>query len=213
MAAPEAAVRSVGAGAYGTPVALRLAAEVGRPAGEVAGLIARRLSGSAVEGGFITVFVDPGTLVESIVADEGASFEGLLVGGWPDRPRTFDNPGFVVRYAYARAAAVRRRAADSGVTAGRPVLGHELEMELVGLLGGLHGWVERAVRERDAGALERQLVRVAEAYHKVYEGCPALPVDEEPGAVHRGRVTLAAAVQVAVGNGLRMLGETPRERI
>jgi arginyl-tRNA synthetase len=58
------------------------------------------------------------------------------------------------------------------------------------------------------------LVRLADGFHDVYERCPALPQGgEEPGALHAARVTLAGAARVALGNGLKMIGETPRERI
>ncbi len=60
----------------------------------------------------------------------------------------------------------------------------------------------------------RCLERLAGAYHDVHERCPALPRgDEKPGAVHAARVTLAEAARIALGNGLNMIGETPRERI
>lgn len=200
-----------------TPVVLR--AGRGRAGAEV---VAERLrewpgvGGVEVGGdGFLTIRVaEPGALAAGIVA-AGRAYGRVLSGGWPDRPRTFQNPGFSVRYAYARAAAVQRRADDLGVAGGDPVgLGDVRELRLLGCLGELPGRSAQAVRERDAEPLKRQLERVADAYHEVYERCPALPVgDERPGAVHGARRTLAEATRIAIGNGLHMIGEEPRERI
>ncbi|TDD66330.1 hypothetical protein E1298_40470 [Actinomadura rubrisoli] len=80
--------------------------------------------------------------------------------------------------------------------------------------GDLPGRAAQAARERDARPLVFCLERVAGAYHDVHERCPAVPRgDEKPGAVHAGRVSLAEAARIALGNGLNMIGETPRERI
>ncbi|SEF92267.1 arginyl-tRNA synthetase [Thermomonospora echinospora] len=229
LAAPvpaEAPLSGFGVGEYGTPVALRLAARERRPAAEVAKTIAGRLVGRPglrdvrVTGpGFLTITVEePGALAAGVIA-AGASYgrvEGtVLEGGWPDRPRTFDNPGFSVRYAYARAAAVQRRAEDLGIPLGDPrFLQEPREGVLLALLAELPSRVEQAVRERDAVPLERHLERVADAYHRVFEQCSALPAgDEKPGAVHAARRTLAEAVRIALTNALNMIGESPRERI
>ncbi|TDE30196.1 DALR anticodon-binding domain-containing protein, partial [Actinomadura sp. 6K520] len=88
------------------------------------------------------------------------------------------------------------------------------ELALVGALGDVQARAGQAERERDARPLMLCLERVAGAYHDVHERCPAVPKgDEEPGAMHAGRVGLAEAVQVVLGNGLNVIGETPRERI
>ncbi|MFI6518626.1 DALR anticodon-binding domain-containing protein [Spirillospora sp. NPDC050679] len=203
-----------GAGVYGSPLALRLGID-----GEI---LARRLRGVAgvervtVVKGFLTIFVDPGRLAEDVVA-EGASYGVARVpgAGWPEWPRTFGNPGFSVRYAYARAASVRRWAEDLQVRPG-PVAGsrEDEELALLGVLAEVPERARQAERERDAAPFVRCLERLAGAYHDVHERCPALPKgDEKPGAVHAARVTLAEAARIALGNGLNMIGETPRERI
>lgn len=213
-------------GSYGTPVALRLAAAHRRPARDVANAIAERLTGrpsiaeARVSGrGFLTVVVDrPGALAAGILA-EGPSYgrvDGVtLHGGWPDRPRTFDNPGFSVRYAYARAAAIQRRAEALGIPLGDPgLLRQRDEGVLLATLAELPGRAAQAAREEDPLPLQRHLELVADAFHRVYEHCPALPVGEEkPGAMHAARRTLAEAVRIAVAGALSMIGESPRERI
>lgn len=205
----------VGAGVYRSPVALRLGI-----AGDV---VAERLAGRAgiaevrADRGFLTIVVErPGALAEGIVA-AGDRYGVVEVatpqGVWPDRPRTFENPGFLVRYAYARAVAIGRRAGELGVRAGDPVgLERAEELVLLGVLAELPGRARQAVR--GVRPLVRYLERLAGAYHDVHERCPALPVgDEKPRAVHGARVTLAEAARIALGNGLNMIGETPRERI
>jgi arginyl-tRNA synthetase len=208
-------------GSYGTPLALRLAAAEGRPAVEVAELIARRLAGTpGVAGvevtgpGFLTITVaSHGALAEGIVA-AGAEYGRAAVPRpettWPDRPRTFDNPGFRVRFAYARAAAVQRWGDALGIVAGPHEPADACEIRLLDLLAEFPARTAR----REPDMLKRHLERVADAYHDVYERCPAMPRgDAEPTGRHRGRRVLAEAVRTTIGNGLTMLGETPRETL
>lgn len=197
------AVFSRGPGVYESPVALRLGVD---PA-----VIARRVGG-VVDRGFVRVVVPVGRVVEAVVREPGVV--DVPPGGWSEWPRTFENPGFSVRYAYARACWVGRWAKELGVEAGSLVGAGPEELSLVGVLGDAPGRAEQAERERDARPLIFCLERVAGAYHVVFERCPAVPKgDEEPGTVHAGRVGLAEAVKVVLGNGLNVIGETPRERI
>jgi arginyl-tRNA synthetase len=211
-------------GSCASPLALRLAGAAGRPAAEVARVIAGRLAGHPGVGrvdvtgpGFLTITERaPGALAADIVA-AGQRYARAEVPApettWPDRPRTFGNPGFSVRFAYARAAATGRRARDLRIVRSDPgPLGEPAELALLGLLAELPTRAAQAERERDAGPLSRQLERVAGAYHDVYEHYPALPVgDEEPAPEHGARLTLAEAVRICLDNGLHTLGETPRE--
>ncbi|MER7502263.1 anticodon-binding protein [Nonomuraea pusilla] len=115
------------------------------------------------------------------------------VPAWPDAPRTWDNPGFVVRYGHARACAVRRWARELGVpeTGFRPeLLDDPRDRRVLRLLAELPG----RARSRDPG-WESYLVRLALAYHDAHEQAPAVPKgDEPPGPVHTARVRLAVAV-------------------
>jgi hypothetical protein len=196
-----------------TALPLRLAARSGRPPRRVAEVIARRVGCEVIGPGFLRIDMpEPGALARRIAEASHFGAGAAVIGStWPDRPRTFDNPGFRVRFAYARAVAVRRQAGELGVTPGAPEgwLGETEERRLLGLMTELPG---RAVR--DAAGYRRHLVRVADAYHDVYERCPALPKgDEPPSPRHGARLTLAAAARVALNNGLRTLGETPEERL
>ncbi|MEV4003825.1 DALR anticodon-binding domain-containing protein [Actinomadura sp. NPDC049753] len=198
----EVVVFGRGGGVFESPVALRLGVDPW--------VIARRVGGSVSGPGFVRVVVGP-ELVEVIRRDPRYGVARVPRGGWSEWPRTFENPGFSVRYAYARACWVGRWARELGVGAGPFEGGAE---ELVGALGDVPGRAAQAEREGDARPLMLCLESVAGAYHEVHERCPALPLgDEVPGAVHAGRVGLAEAVKVVLGNGLNMIGETPRERI
>ncbi len=208
-------------GAYATPVAFRLAGAAGRPAGEVAEVIVRRLAerpgiGTArvTGGGFVTVASDV-PLTARI--DESYGLTELPAGepAWPIRPLTFDNPGFAVRFAYARACGVRRQAADLGIhEAEENALDDPRERRLLALLADFPCRAEQAARQGDRRPFVRHLELTAGAYHDVHEWCPALPKGDEPASArHAARLSLARAVRVVVGNGLRMLGETPGDRL
>lgn len=200
-------------GGFVSALPLRLAARSGRPPRQVAEAIARRVGGAVTGPGFLWFEMpEPGALARRIAAtaDFGA---GACPDGpaWPDRPRTFDNPGFRVRFAYVRAAATRRQAAALGIASGPPegLLDAAEERRLLGLMAELPGRAGRSTV-----GYRRHLVRVADAYHDVYERCPALPKgDEPPGPGHGARLTLAEAARVALNNGLRTLGEIPEERL
>ncbi|MFI7639986.1 anticodon-binding protein [Nonomuraea sp. NPDC049400] len=144
----------------------------------------------------ITVTV-PGALLESM---EPA---GIPEPAWPDFPRTWDNPGFVVRYGHARACFVRRWARELGVpaTGFRPeLLDDPVDRRVLRLLAEIPG---RMV-SREPG-WETYLVRLALAYHDAHERAPAVPVgDEAPGPVHTARVRLAEAVRGVLPGPERM---------
>ncbi|WP_219470129.1 anticodon-binding protein, partial [Nonomuraea rhizosphaerae] len=157
----------------------------GVPPGE----LAARLGPSArvLGNGFLRVTVAvPGALVLSVEPLEVPDF-------WPDLPRTWDNPGFVVRYGHVRAVAVRRWARDLGVPAEgfRPeLLDHPCDRAVLRVLAELPG---RRV-SRTPG-WEAYLFRLASAYHDAFERAPALPMgDAPPEPVHTARVRLAEAV-------------------
>ncbi|MCG5215951.1 DALR anticodon-binding domain-containing protein [Streptosporangium soli] len=163
-----------------------------------------------VAGGFLEIVVaEPGTLVEEIT---GAEITGGPAAGWPDLPRTWDNPGFVVRYGLARAVAVRRWARDLGVPSGpfEPAsLTDPRDRAVLRVLAELPG--RRS--SRDAG-WPGYLVRLALAYHDAHERAPAVPRgDEAVGTVHIARVRLAGAVRLVLAGGLPAVGQTTSERV
>jgi arginyl-tRNA synthetase len=150
--------------------------------------LAARVSGEVLDNGFLRIVVDvPGALVDSV--------EPLDVPEdlWPDFPRTWANPGFVVRYGHARAAAVQRWARDLDVPAGPfhpELLADPRDRAVLRVLAELPG--RRLSR---SPGWEPYLVRLATAYHDAHELAPAVPVgDDPPAPVHTARVRLAAAV-------------------
>lgn len=128
-----------------------------------------------------------------------------LADPWPDFPRTWDNPGFVVRYAVERAANARRWAGDLGVP-DEPFLPELLDdprdRAVLRVLAELPG--RRVSR---APAWESYVLRLALAYHDAHEHAPAIPKgDEAPTARHTARVRLARAIHDLLQN-IRSDGE------
>jgi arginyl-tRNA synthetase len=206
-------VRATATGEYSSPLPLRLAKAAGRPAPEIADLLASRL---ARRQGVRRVRVTgPGFLtIDAPLTRAAVETYGVISDApWPVRPFTFDNPGFRVRFAYARACAIRRHAAGLGISSGSGPLG-ALERRLLGLLADFPAHARRAAEAGDPRPVSRRLEAIADTYHDVHERCPALPKgDEQISDRHAARLGLAEAVRVTVGGGLRMLGEVPSERL
>ncbi|MFI6319944.1 anticodon-binding protein [Nonomuraea sp. NPDC050556] len=138
------------------------------------------------DGMLVVTLKVPGALVEDV---EPLDFPDP----WPDFPRTWDNPGFVVRYAAERACNVQRWARELGVP-GEPfvpeLLDHPCDRAVLRALAEVPG---RRV-SRSPG-WDTYLVRLALAFHDAHEHAPAIPKgDETPERVHTARVRLARAV-------------------
>jgi arginyl-tRNA synthetase len=195
-------------------------------AAEVAGEMAARLRAlpgvsraDIRAGGFLLIEVAvPGEIVREIL--DGAAETRVRTKStaqlgeiWPDFPRTWNNPGFVVRYAYARAAAVQRWARDlefDGLDIFRPDLLTGIPDRRV--LRVLAEWPSR--RLSGDPAWPAYLERLADAYHDAHEQAPAIPKgDEMPGELHIARLWLARAVQRVLGEGMRACGEIPLDRL
>ncbi|GGL47714.1 DALR anticodon-binding domain-containing protein [Planomonospora parontospora] len=131
--------------------------------------------------------------------------------GAPWSPGTWDNPGFVVGYAHARAVAVRRWAAELGVAG-------EFRPEL--LAGRWDRAVLRALAEAPGRRVSRDpgwaayAERLALAYHDAFERAPALPRgDGEASALHVARVRLAGAVREVLAEAMAAVGVAPPDRL
>ncbi|MEU4404837.1 DALR anticodon-binding domain-containing protein [Streptosporangium sp. NPDC023963] len=199
---------------YVSPAALRRGEDPEETAGRLRGLPG--IAAVRVRpGGFLEIVVAvPGELVTEIgaVPPPATSAAGDVAGSpWEDLPRTWANPGFVVRYAHARAVAVQRWAAELGVGGDfRPELleGRE-DRAVLRLLAEVHG--RRVSRDPGWAAYAEQL---ALAYHDAFEGAAALPSgDEEPSEPHAARVRLARAVRDVLAEALAALGETAPDRL
>lgn len=203
-------------------VPLQTAARRGMPAREVAEEIAGRLRGedgvAGVEigpNGFLTILLSrPGEIVREITeggprAAGAPAMPPVPPRTWPDFPRTWDNPGFAVRYAHVRAAAVRRWARDLGVPyeGFRPeALDGPHDRAVLRLLAELPG---RTAGREPAWAAYAE--RLALAYHDAHERAPALPKGDRPVEdVHTARLRLAGAVQDVL---IALLGPELLERM
>ncbi|GGS60756.1 hypothetical protein GCM10010156_19350 [Planobispora rosea] len=186
---------------YVSPAALRR----GEPPEELAGRV-RALPGVAAvrvrANGFLEIAVAvPGELLEEIGPPAGGT---AGEPPWAFSPGTWENPGFVVGYAHARAVAVQRWAAELGVPGEfRPeALSGSRDRAVLRLLAEVPG--RRVSRDPGWAAYAEQL---ALAYHDAFERAPALPVgDEEPSALHAARVRLARAVRDVLAEALGALG-------
>lgn len=121
------------------------------------------------------------------------------------------NPLFRVRYAHARTRAALRNACDLGVDVagggGGDPYRHPAETELLGLIADYPRVVETAARRRAPDRLARHLERLADAYLRFQDECPALPKgDERPSAAHAARARLADATGIVLAGGLGLLG-------
>jgi len=169
----------------------------GVPPGDLAERVRALPGAGPVEvrpNGFLRIVVPvPGELVTEIEPLD------LADPGWPDFPRTWANPGFVVRYGHVRAVAVERWARELGVPTGdfRPeTLDDPRDRAVLRVLAEIPG----RLGSRDP-AWAAFLVRLALAYHDAHEHARAVPMGDAPaGAVHGARVRLARAVRgVLVG--------------
>ncbi len=174
-------------------------------------------------GGFLEIVVAvPGELVTELSPAGGAPAEradrtfitqGASRAGtvWPDFPRTWQNPGFVVRYAHVRAVAVQRWAAELGVGGefGPELLDGREDRAVLRVLAEVYG--RRGSRDPGWAAYAE---RLALAYHDAFERAPALPRgDEEPAALHTARVRLARAVRDVLAEVLTAIGEAAPDRL
>ncbi|WP_283137247.1 DALR anticodon-binding domain-containing protein [Rhizohabitans arisaemae] len=131
---------------------------------------------------------------------------------WPDHPRTFENPGFAVRFAWIRATRLRRWAGDLGVPVDPPAPGPLPEPGERRLLRLLAEHPSRRTAPNPRRGLPTYLEHLADAYHDVHEHHPALPWGDHPVTdLHLARLALAFAVQKVLEWGLGTLGENPPE--
>ncbi|MFE1796884.1 ArgS-related anticodon-binding protein NrtL [Streptomyces sp. NPDC059517] len=129
-----------------------------------------------------------------------------------DHPRITDehlvrregNPLFRVQYAYARATALGRNAADLGFAA----VPGECASGSGPLLDALDSYphvLAAAARHRAPDRVARHLVTVADALLAFQH--TVLPLgDEKPSAAHRSRLALAEAAGTVLAGGLSLLG-------
>ncbi|MFC0863033.1 anticodon-binding protein [Sphaerimonospora cavernae] len=193
---------------YASPIALRGARQAREVAEELAvGLRAHDgVAGVRVrpDGLLLIAVTCPGEMVREIVRANGMPRWAAVTEpgrAAPDFPRTWENPGFVVRYAHVRAVAVRRWARDLGVpeTGLRPeALDDPYDRAVLRLLAELPS---RAASR--APSWETYAEHLALAFHDAHEHAPAVPRADQPvTAVHTARLWLAMAVRTVLSGVL-----------
>lgn len=128
-----------------------------------------------------------------------------------------DNPVYYIQYAHARVAAVLRQAEEKGMPwdrkAGLAALGAlslESEQALAAELAKFPEVVARAALNREPHLVAYYLRDLAHGLHSYYNATPFL-VDQPD--VRNARLTLVAAVQQVIRNGLTLLGVSAPERM
>jgi arginyl-tRNA synthetase len=194
---------------------------------ELAAVIAERVNEAAgverasVAGpGFLNVRLTPAALGETVrdvlknpvkalpEVDDAARYAKARGHKHHDWTRAnFTNPLYLVQFAGARAAAVRRQCAELGLTRGEPadfrpeMLVADAERTLLTSLAGHH-------------AEPRHLEELAGDYHRFFGACRIVPQGGEPATdLHRARLWLNDATRTVIVNGLTLLGVSAPERM
>ena len=129
------------------------------------------------------------------------------------RRQNDENPAFYVQYAHARIASILRYAAERGLAPAGDVpvrLAAQEEVALARRLAAFPELVRGAAAAREPHRLPAYLVETAAEFHRFYHACRV--VGEDP-VTTRGRLLLAEAARIVLGNGLGLMGVSAPERM
>ena len=144
------------------------------------------------------------------------------------KSQTMDNPYWYVGYAHARISNIVRKGLETGLIAAVDVKGTvwhgafdpaslgDREILLLRHVRGFRRVVERAARDLDPVLLCEYLKLLSTEFQSFYtagNNDPTKRVLVEDEAVRRARLATCAAVQIAIRNGLRLLGCEAPERL
>lgn len=147
----------------------------------------------------------------------------FLVSRRPDSQLTFDidlaksqsndNPVYYIQYAHARAASVKRKLQEQGLTftfdpSTLEQLGNNEEKALLNALAHYPEVLKNAALRREPHAIANYLRELAGLYHSFYNAHKVL-VDE--AAMRNARVALSLATKQVIANGLDILGVSAPE--
>lgn len=124
--------------------------------------------------------------------------------------QTMDNPVYYVQYAHARIASVLRKAAGTGLDAGRPaeadlaLLDTEADLDLLRLLEQYPDMLALAARTLSPHHVSFYLRELAGRLHRYYSVNQVLAAGSP--ALTQARLALLRAVAQVVRNGLNLLG-------
>lgn len=166
-------------------------------------------------------FVTLRELVDEVGVDAARYFFLMRRGETPfsfdvdlAKKQTDENPVFYVQMAHARMSGIFRVAGrtvdEVGDTADVAGLPAPQDAELLKLLTAFPETVARAAVEREPHRITAYLEELAGVAHGWYHHCRVLG---EPAAVEQGRLVLARAARIVLGNGLRLLGLTAPDRM
>ncbi|NUM25764.1 MAG: arginine--tRNA ligase [Candidatus Buchananbacteria bacterium] len=120
------------------------------------------------------------------------------------------NTGPYLLYAYARIKSILRRAEVISETADLTVLNETVEIMLAKKLAQLPSVVSQAAREFNPTPVASWCYEVAKAFSQFYNHCQIIGSGD---TLEPARLRLAFATAVALGNGLKLLGIEPLERM
>ena len=128
-----------------------------------------------------------------------------------------DNPVFYVQYANARAHSVLRKAAEMGVTPGKPSLTDEAEIKVAQKLAEWPRLVEIAARTHEPHRIAFYLYELASEFHALWNKGNdhqelRFLAESDPQAT-AAKIALPKAVSVVISAGLGILGVTPLEEM
>jgi arginyl-tRNA synthetase len=123
------------------------------------------------------------------------------------REQSEKNPVFYLQYAHARICSVFDNASMKGINLNDDfdfnLLIHEAEIRLIKQLMNFPESVASACRKGEPQILADYLRELAAAFHVFYHECRILGIEENLG---RARLALAKVTQIAMKNGLTILG-------
>ncbi len=129
--------------------------------------------------------------------------------------QTDENPVFYLQYAHARIASIFRRAEEVGLKwseeADLARLGEAETLVLISRVLELPSIIENCRDQLEVHHLPNYLYELATALHKFYTEYKV--VDPEAPALSSARLTLLCAVQIALRNGLHILGISAPDRM
>jgi arginyl-tRNA synthetase len=125
-----------------------------------------------------------------------------------------ENPVFYVQYAYARICSIFRKAEEEGIQwetgADLKLLESEKELELLKKVGQLPEEINLAAEQYAPHRIVRYVHELATLFHSFYNAEHVVTENKE---LSQARLQLLKAVQITLGNALRVIGVSAPEKM